>query len=130
MKGRKPSLRFVETYQNLSQILEDRQLASLGDVFVNLICSLVMSNRKGRPVGAKVKGSILAEAVKRSGLRDYMPSRIDRHALADAAEALVVYGWLHKNITLEECVKTLEMNRDIVFGLSRLLQMVQERIIF
>ena len=105
-------------------------MASLGDIFVNLICSLAMSNRKGRPVGAKVKGSILAEAVKRSGLREYMSPRIDRHALADAAEALVVYGWLHNHITLEEGVTILEMNNDIMHGLSKLLQMVQKRIIF
>ncbi|MGD8565077.1 MAG: ribonuclease III family protein [Candidatus Bathyarchaeota archaeon] len=130
MKARTSTLHFVGTHKNLGQILEDRQLASLGDIFVNLVCSLVISNRKGRPVGAKIKGSILAEAVKRSGLREYMPPRTDKHALADAAEALVVYGWLHKHITLEECLTTLEMNRDIVYGLSKLLQMVQERIIF
>lgn len=85
---------------------------------------------KKQPCGAKVKGRVLAEAFKKAGLRKYMPSRITRHMLADAVEALVVYAWLHHYITLEDCSEILEKTEDLVEGLSQLLLMIKDRIKF
>lgn len=121
---------FLKTHRNLTEILTDYKLASLGDAFINFVHSLALSNKKGQPSGAKVKGSVLAEAVKKAGLRKYMPSRITRHMLADAAEALVVYAWLHHYITLEESTEKLEKTEDLVEGVSQLLLTVKERIKF
>ena len=59
-----------------------------------------------------------------------MPSRITRHMLADAAEALVVYAWLHKHVTLEESVMMLEQSEDIVECFSQLLLTLKDRIRF
>jgi len=121
---------FLKTHRNLTEVLTDHELASLGDAFINLVYSLALSNKKGQPSGAKVKGNVLAEAIKKAGLRKHMPSRITRHMLADAAEALVVYGWLHRYITLEESTETLEKTEDLVEGLSQLLHTVRDRIKF
>jgi hypothetical protein len=111
-------------------VLADHKLASLGDAFINLVYSLALSNKKGQPSGAKVKGRALAEALRKAGLRKYMPSRITRHMLADAAEALAVYAWLHHYVTLEESTEKLEKTEDLVEGLSQLLLTIKDRIKF
>ena len=130
MKKYNKTFCFLKTHRNLTEVLTDHKLASLGDAFINLVYSLALSNKKGQASGVKVKGHVLAEAIKKAGLRKHMPSRITRHMLADAAEALVVYGWLHRYITLEESTETLEKPEDLVEGLSQLLRTISDRIKF
>jgi len=124
------TFRFLNNHRNLSEVLTDHKLASLGDAFINFVYSLALSNKKGEPSGAKVRGRALAEALKKAGLREHLPSRISRHMLADAVEALVVYAWLHHYITLEETMETLEKTEDLVEGLSQLLRTISDRIKF
>lgn len=121
---------FAATYETLTEVLEDHKLASLGDTFVNFTYSLAMSQKKRRPVGVKVKGNILAEALRRSGLREHVSSGMSRHDLADAVEALLIYSWLNNCITLEESVKTIAGSDDPVEGLSQLLVKIRNRIKF
>ena len=97
-------------FSSLSQILMDKPLAALGDAYVNLIYSLALSRKMGKPTGKKVKGTLLAEALRKAGLRQFLPSRIDKHVLSDAAEALLVYAWLNAFITLEHSIEVLEKN--------------------
>ena len=111
-------------------MLTDHKLASLGDTYINFAYSLALSNRRGKPSGAKVKGNVLAEALKKARLREHMPSRMTRHMLADAAEALIVYAWLHNYITFEESVEILEKTEDSVEGFSQLLVTIKGRIKF
>lgn len=118
----------MKLHKNLSEILLDQELASLGDAYVNFVYSLALSNTRREPTGAKLKGDVLAEALRRTGLRDYLPSRMTRHKLADAAEAFIVYAWLHGYITLDESVAVLEKNRDNIEGLGQLLLMARNRI--
>jgi hypothetical protein len=119
---------FTESHNSLTKVLADHGLASLGDTFVNLVCSLALSNKRGKPCGTRVKGSLLAEGLRRAGLRVYVPSRATRHTLADAAEALIVYAWLKNCITMEESVATLEKSEDLAEGLNQLLQSIMRRI--
>jgi hypothetical protein len=119
---------FMRDYDNLTQILTDRKLAQLGDAYINFVYSLALSQKKGKPSGAKVKGTALAESMRKAGLRKHLPSRIDKHVLSDAAEALVVYAWLHKLLTLEDSVETLEKTGTLVEGLTQLLLEVKEKI--
>jgi len=126
--GKPFSFRWVQ--RSLNQVLIDHSLASLGDSYVNFVYSLAMSERKGAPLGIKVKGSMLAEALRKAGLRQCLPSRMSRHALADAAEALIVYAWLSNRITLGESVAVIEKEKDPVEGLNRLLSTAKERVIF
>jgi len=121
---------FIKTHKNLTEVLTDHRLASLGDTYVNFAYALALSNMKGKPHGAKVKGSILAEALKKAGLRKHLPARMSRHTLADAAEALIVYAWLHNHITLDESVTTLQKTDDAIEGFSQLLTVITRRISF
>ena len=119
---------FLKSYDSLSQVLVDRQLSSLGDAYVNIVYSLALSKRKRRPCGAKVKGTILAEALRKAGLRILLPSRIDKHVISDAAEAIVVYSWLHDLLTLEESVQTVAEADTPENGLTQLIQKAKEKI--
>jgi len=130
LKKHGKEFRFLKTYRNLAEVLTDRKLASLGDAFINFVYSLALSNKKEQPSGAKVKGRVLAEALRKAGLRKYMPSRITRHMLADATEGLAVYAWLHHYVTLEESVTMLEKTEDLVEGLSQWLLTIKDRIRF
>lgn len=127
LKKRVETFSFIKTHGNITEVLTNHKLASLGDAYINLVYSLALSNRKGQPSGAKVKGTVLAEAIKKAGLREYLPSRMTRHMLADAAEALIVYAWLHNCITLEESVATLEKTDDPIDGFSQLLATIKTR---
>ncbi len=71
---------------------------------------------------------MLAEALRRAKLGEYMQSSISSHTLADATEALLAYAWLHNHITIEESVETLEKNEDPVEGLTQLIETIKRRI--
>jgi len=124
----KKDIRFLRTYKNLTDVLMDHKLAALGDAYVNFAYSLVLSNRNEQPSGARVKGRVLAEALKKAGLRECLPSRMNRHMLADAAEALIVYGWL--NGLVEESVTLLGKTEDGVEAFSQLLLTIKSRVRF
>jgi len=127
LKKRVRTFSFIKTHENITEVLTNHKLASLGDAYINLVYSLALSNRKGQPSGAKVKGTVLAEAIKKAGLREYLPSRMTRHMLADAAEALIVYAWLDNCITLEESVATLEKTDNPIDGFCQLLATIKNR---
>ncbi len=112
---------FIPKYENLSEVLMDQKLAKLGDAYVNFLYSLVLSKKNREPTGTKVKGRLLADAFKKAGLRKLLPSRIDRHKQADAAEALIVYAWIKGLMTMEEGIEILDQNEDNVEAFSFLL---------
>ena len=113
--------RISYAYNNLSEVLMDQNLAKLGDAYVNFLFSLALSRKTGIPTGIKVKGRILADAFKEAGLRKLLPSRISRHKLADAAEALIVYAWIQGLTKMEDGLKILEQNEDNTKGFITLL---------
>jgi hypothetical protein len=119
---------FIKPYRSLTEVLTDHTLAALGDAYINFAYSLALSMKKRQPSGAKVKGSVLAEAFRRAGLRKHMPSRVSSHMLADAAEALIVYAWLNGHMPLNECVSILHKSEDSVEGFTRLLSTIRDRI--
>jgi hypothetical protein len=112
---------FIPQHENLSEVLTDHKLAKLGDAYVNFLYSLAVSKKTGEPAGIKVKGRLLADAFKKAGLRKFLPSRMDRHKQADAAEALIVYAWIHSSMTIEEGLEILEQNENSLEAFSCLL---------
>ena len=112
---------FTPQHESLSEVLMDQKLASLGDAYVNFLYSLALSKKKGEPAGTKVEGRLLADAFKKAGLRKFLPSRIDRHKKADAVEALIVYAWMRGSMTMDESLKILEQNEDMIEAFSLLL---------
>jgi hypothetical protein len=121
---------FQTARRSLAEVLADHSLASLGDAYVNFVYSLVLSNKNRKPIGAKVKGSTLAEALRKAGLRDNLGSGMTRHTLADAAEALIAYAWLNSCITIDESVAIINKCEDPVEGLSLLLETAKKRATF
>ncbi|OGD44061.1 hypothetical protein A3K79_02250 [Candidatus Bathyarchaeota archaeon RBG_13_46_16b] len=115
-------------HKSLNEVLEDHRLASLGDTYVNFVYSLALSQKNRKPIGVKVKGSILAEALRRAGLREHVSSSMSCHDLADAVEALLVYSWLNECVTLNESVKMLVESDDPIEGLRQLLERIKSRI--
>lgn len=119
---------FTPTYNTLKEIMNDHNLAALGDAFANLMYSLGLSCQNGKQTGAKADGRMLSEAMKQAGLRDLMSSRVTRHKLADAAEALLAYAWLQSFITLTESVELLARHENVVDAFTSLLLEVKKRL--
>ncbi|NIR87937.1 hypothetical protein GWO13_10460 [Candidatus Bathyarchaeota archaeon] len=120
--------RILKRYKGLQDVLLDKDLAGLGDTYVNFVHSLASSQKLQKPTGAKVNNRILAEAVKRSSLRKMLPRRIDRHTQGNAAEALIVYAWLQEIMSLEDCLKILRGGDDPTDAFTQLLQEIKKRL--
>jgi len=119
---------FIPQYESLNEVLMDQKLAKLGDAYVNFLYSLALSKKRGEATGTKVQGRLLADAFKKAGLREFLPSRIDRHKQADAAEALIVYAWIQGSMTMEEGLEILEQNEDALEAFRVLLLTAKERL--
>jgi len=120
--------RILKEPKSLREVLLDKGLAGLGDMYVNFVYSLALSRKFERPIGAKVNNRILAEAVKRSGLRKMLPRRIDRHAQGDAAEALIVFAWLQEAMSFEDCLKVIGEGDDPTDAFTELLREIGKRL--
>lgn len=119
---------FAPTHKTLMEILANQNLATLGDAYTNLVYSLYLSAKNGKPTGAKADSLMLSKALKEAGLREMMGSRMDRHKLADAAEALLVYVWLQGLTTIRETVELLAKNEDVVQAFSSSLADAKEKL--
>ncbi|KYH42644.1 MAG: hypothetical protein AYL33_001850 [Candidatus Bathyarchaeota archaeon B63] len=117
-------LNFIPDHQNLSDILMDNDLAALGDAFINFAYSLASSFREGKPVGRKLSNMKLASALRRSGLRRILPSRVDRHQQANAAEALIAYAWLIGITSLREIIQIMNETENVEEALEALLRRI------
>ena len=118
----------VPVHKTVNAVLADVDLAKLGDAYTNLVYSLYLSIRTGKPTGRKTEGNILSEALKQAGLKLFLPSRMDRHGLADAAESLLVYVWLTGLMTLGESVSLMAKHRDAVDAFDSLLSIALKRL--
>ena len=115
--------------ETLRQVMRNKQLASLGDAFVNFVYSLALTQANGKPQSVKVSDRILADAFKLAGLRKYLGTRISKKDLANASESLLVDAYQKKLITIEESVRILSQNPDgLQAGLSELMKLTAERI--
>ena len=119
---------FLKEFRSVEEVVASHQLAALGDAFVNFIYSLTLSRKRNRPVGIRVKGSILSKSLKASKLRSFLPSRIDSHKQADAAEALIVFAWMRNLISISEIVSILSRSDEAIEGFTNLLVEVKKRI--
>ncbi|MFA5363773.1 MAG: ribonuclease III family protein [Candidatus Bathyarchaeia archaeon] len=118
---------FTPKHEKLTEVLLDQKLAKLGDAYVNFLYSLALSKKMNEATGTKVEGRLLADAFKKAGLREYLPSRIDRHKQADASEALIVYVWLHGLMTIQEGLEILESTEDKIEAFTLLLLSAQKK---
>jgi hypothetical protein len=113
----------------IRQILGNKQLASLGDAYVNFVCSLALTRISGEPRGVKVSDRTLAEAFRLAGLRELMGTRVARKDLANASEALLMEAYREGLITIDESVRILSQNPGgLDAGLIDLLKLANERL--
>jgi len=118
----------LKKYSSIEELLLDKDLAALGDSYVNFVYSLAMSQRFKRPLGAKVNNQTLADAVTRSGLRRFLPHRVDRHTRGNAAEALLVFAWLDDLLDLNACTEVLSREEDASDAFASLLRDVLRKL--
>ncbi len=78
----------------ISDIIQDKNLAKLGDSYLNFLYSCTLSHITRTPTGKRVSDRLLANVARRTGLRQYLPHRSSRGIIADSVESLVVYAWL------------------------------------
>lgn len=124
-----PKLNFLKKHSSLNEILSDKELAKLGDSYINFVYSVAKSKKDDKPTNVRVPGKILAEALKNAGLRQYLPSRISRHDQGDAVESLIIYSWLNGTVSLEECISILEENAETpVKAFTNLINMMSKRL--
>jgi hypothetical protein len=113
----------------IRQVMRDKQLASLGDAYVNFVYSMAMTQIKGHPQGIKVSDKILAQAFKQAGLRSYLGTRVTKKDLANASESLLAQAYLRELITIQESVAIIsKQSEDPTLGLSELLRLTAERL--
>jgi hypothetical protein len=89
----------------IRSILRDKDLARLGDSFVNLIYSTAKTRAKGKPVGEKVPDRVLSQALEIAKLP--VPMRLTHGERGDVVEAVLAYAWMHSMLPLEEAVTIL-----------------------
>jgi hypothetical protein len=115
--------------ETIRHVVKDKQLASLGDAFVNFIYSLALTKINSRPQATKVSDRILAEAFRLAGLREYLGTRLSRKDLANAAESLLIAAYRRQLISIDESVSILTENPDgLEAGLANLLKLAADRI--
>jgi hypothetical protein len=113
----------------MRQIMRDRQLASLGDAFVNFVYSLALTRLEGYPQGTKVSDRILAQALRQSGLRDRLGTRVTKKDLANASEAILAKAYIKDLLTIEESVQLIcQYSENPDAGLSDLLKLAAEKL--
>ncbi len=128
MEGAIKPNRILRKYSSIQEVLLDKDLAGLGDVYINFVHSLALSQKLSKPTRAKVNNRILADAIRKSGFRKKLPRRTDRHAQGDAAEALIVYAWLQDILDFEECLRIMRKGENPTEAFTELLVEIGKRL--
>ncbi|RLI15069.1 MAG: hypothetical protein DRO43_02305 [Candidatus Hecatellales archaeon] len=113
-----------------SEVLTDKEVASLGDAYLNFAYSTAQSLREGKPRGLRLDNRVLAEAVKKAGLRGKLPKRLSRREIGGAAEALLAYATARGMLSAWELIEGLTPgSRESLAGsLARLLSEAYRRL--
>lgn len=132
MKPTSPKKRvssFLRNHTSAIDIMQDKDLAKLGDAYINFTYSLAESYRRGRGSNIRVKTKTLSESLKNARLRILMPKRTPIHDQADAVEALAAYSWLTDALSLEECVSILsEEGKEDAELFTKLIEEIMRRL--
>jgi hypothetical protein len=91
----------------IRQIMRDKRLASLGDAYVNFVFSLALTRLKGYPQGTKVSDKVLAQALKSSGLRDRLGTRVTKKDMANASESILAEAYQRDMLPIDESVHVI-----------------------
>jgi hypothetical protein len=94
---------------SLTKFIAHKEYAKLGDALVNFIYSLAKSLATTQTTGTKVSDSILTQAYKNSLWFEQKTLMIkgNKGKIADGIEALILYFWVAKNLSLNELIEPL-----------------------
>ncbi|MEM2122889.1 MAG: ribonuclease III family protein [Candidatus Bathyarchaeia archaeon] len=113
----------------LNLILLDKDLAKLGDSYINFLYSMALTMIHGIPRGVKVSDRILAEAARESGIRNLLPKRTPRGRVADAMESLIVYSLITGHMEFKEMIQILiEAGNPPNIGFARMAKEILRRL--
>lgn len=98
----------------LSIYINSKGNAKLGDALVNLVYSIAKTLVTTDPTGVKVSDSILAEAYRESlwSKSSIVIIKGNKGRVADAIEALILYFWVHENVSLNNLVIPIKEKLD------------------
>jgi hypothetical protein len=122
--------RVLRAEDKASEVLKDKEAASLGDAYLNLAYSLAQSLREGKPKGLRLDNRVLAEAVKKAGLRSKLPKRLSRREIGGAAEALLAYAAARGMLSTWELIEELAVGdrESLAEALAKLLSEAYRRL--
>ena len=109
---------FVQ-HKSVEEIVNDKGLAKVGDGIVNLCYSLAKSQVLGHATGDKVRDSVLARAIRSTGVYRHISRRTDSGRAAEAYEAIIAYLWMKGIITIQGIVDSLAQTLHIDSKTSR-----------
>jgi len=115
----------VLSKRNVKDIVEDRELAKVGDSLLNLLN--VLAKVSGYiPEESKVSNRMLRQVSQKAGLRMLLKKRLKRTEIGNAVEALVAYWYLRGRFSmqdfLEEIKKTTGFDSALIELIRRLFE--------
>jgi len=121
--------RIFKARESPSKVLMDKKFAGLGDSYLNFAYSMAQSLREGEPKGLRLDNRVLAEAVRKAGLRSRLPRRLSRREIGGAAEALLAYAAARGVISTWELVEKLTVGsrEGLMEALAKLLSKAYRR---
>ena len=107
---------------NLSDLLLDKNLAKLGDSYINFLYSIAMTITKKEPTGIKVSDRLLALAAKEAGMRVLLPKRTPIGRVADAVEVLLIHSVISGSLKMKDMIEILlESEDDTITGFKNII---------
>ena len=107
---------------NLSDLLLDKNLAKLGDSYINFLYSIAMTITKKEPTGIKVSDRLLALAAKEAGMRVLLPKRTPIGRVADAVEVLLIHSVISGSLKMKDMLEILlESEDDTITGFKNII---------
>ncbi len=106
----------ISDLNSQKRIGTDKGLAKIGDGIVNLAYSIAKSiyltenSSNILRTGIKVNKTILSNALKNAGMKNFAKNRADAHDLANTVEAIIAYVYLNNKMTLNEIIDFLKDN--------------------
>ena len=97
----------MPTLHTMKEIGRNKGLAKLGDSITNLIYSLAKTVVIHQLDQRKVNKTILSNALKNAGMKEFAINRSGAHDMADTVEAFIGFMYCCENWTIDEMVQIL-----------------------
>ncbi len=115
----------VLSKRNVKDIVEDRELAKVGDSLLNLLN--VLAKVSGYiPEESKVSNRMLRQVSQKAGLRMLLKKRLKRTEIGNAVEALVAYWYLRGRFSMQDFLKEIKETTGFDSALIELIRRLFE----